>query len=36
MIIQEDKPNHGETKTTLTLDFNAVDNWEKVGFRFHS
>lgn len=34
MIIQEDKPNHGETKTTLTLDFNAVYNWRRSGSVF--
>lgn len=34
MIIQEDKPNHGETKTTLTLDFDAVDNWRRSGSVF--
>jgi hypothetical protein len=34
MIIQEDKPNHGEIKTTLTLDFNAVHNWRRSGSVF--
>jgi hypothetical protein len=34
MIIQEDKPNHGETKTALTLDFNAVYNWRRSGSVF--
>ena len=34
MIIQEDKPNHGETKTTLTLDFDAVYNWRRSGSVF--
>lgn len=34
MIIQQDKPNHGETKATLTLDFMAVYNWRRSGSAF--
>jgi hypothetical protein len=34
MIIQQDKPNHGETKTTLTLDFKTVYNWRRSASSF--
>jgi hypothetical protein len=34
MIIQQDKPNHGETKATLTLDFKAVYNWRRSASSF--
>jgi hypothetical protein len=34
MIIQQDKPNHGETKATLTLDFKAVYNWRRSASTF--
>jgi hypothetical protein len=34
MIIQQDKPNHGETKVTLTLDFKAIYKWRRSGSVF--
>jgi hypothetical protein len=34
MIIQQDKPNHGETKATLTLDFKAAWNWRRSASTF--
>jgi hypothetical protein len=34
MIIQQDKPNHGETKATLTLNFKAVYNWRRSASSF--
>jgi hypothetical protein len=34
MIIQQDRPDHGETKATLTLDFEAVWNWRRSASSF--